>query len=79
MKNNWNRAFTFIGAVLFLGSTLHGEEKCPAEVKLLLSPAEDPNCDRIPWKWTRDGRSSLFLRPAAWEYPETYEPRRPAF
>jgi len=38
MKRNWKRAITFIGAVLFLGSALHGEEKCSAEVKLLLSP-----------------------------------------
>jgi hypothetical protein len=38
MKNDWNQEFAFIGAVLFLGSALHGDEKCPAEVKLLLSP-----------------------------------------
>jgi len=38
MKRNWKRAITFIGAVLFLGSALQAEEKCSAEVKLLLSP-----------------------------------------
>ena len=31
-------AFAFISAVLFLGSHLHAEKKCSAEVKLLLSP-----------------------------------------
>src|SRR5271154_7124206 len=38
MKNNRKLLFTFAGAVLFLGSALHAEEKCPVEVKLLLSP-----------------------------------------
>src|SRR5271170_1797766 len=38
MKNNRKLLFTFAGAVLFLGSPLHAEEKCPVEVKLLLSP-----------------------------------------
>jgi hypothetical protein len=38
MKNDWNQGFAFIGAVLSLGFALHGNEKCPAEVKLLLSP-----------------------------------------
>ncbi|MGA9497641.1 MAG: hypothetical protein WBV41_17400 [Terriglobales bacterium] len=38
MKRHWERAIAFTGAVLFLGSALHAEEKCSAEVKLLLSP-----------------------------------------
>src|SRR5271167_971268 len=38
MKNDWKRALAFIGAVLFLGAALDAEEKCPVEVKLLLSP-----------------------------------------
>jgi hypothetical protein len=38
MKNDWRRAFRFIVAVLFIGSALRAEEKCPVEVKVLLSP-----------------------------------------
>ena len=38
MKSNWKPAIIFIAAVLFLSSALHAEEKCSAEIKLLLSP-----------------------------------------
>jgi hypothetical protein len=32
------RVFAVIGAILFLAPALHAEEKCPVEIKLLLSP-----------------------------------------
>jgi len=38
MKNDRKRVFAFTYAVLFLSSVLQAEEKCPVEVKLLLSP-----------------------------------------
>lgn len=37
MRNEWKRVFTFL-AVMVLDSILQAEEKCPIEVKLLLSP-----------------------------------------
>jgi hypothetical protein len=36
MNSDWKRPF-FIGVVLSLGLALHAEEKCPVEVKVLLS------------------------------------------
>jgi hypothetical protein len=38
MTNELKRVFAFTCAVLFLSPALHGEETCPVEVKLLLSP-----------------------------------------
>jgi len=38
MKSDWKRTIAFIGAVLFLCSASHAEEKCSVEIKLLLSP-----------------------------------------
>jgi len=38
MKNDWKRILAFICAALFLRFALQAEEKCPVEVKLLLSP-----------------------------------------
>jgi len=38
MWNDSECVSAFVGAVLFLGVPLHGKEKCPVEVKLLLSP-----------------------------------------
>jgi hypothetical protein len=38
MKNDKKRAFAFTYLVLFLSCVLQAEEKCPVEVKLLLSP-----------------------------------------
>ena len=38
-KKKLKRVFALIGAILFLGPALHAEEKCPVEVKLLLSPS----------------------------------------
>jgi hypothetical protein len=41
MNTDWKRAFALISVALFLGYSLHAEEKCPVEVKLLLSaPAQ---------------------------------------
>ena len=37
-KKNLKRVFAFIGSILFLAHALHAEEKCPVEIKLLLSP-----------------------------------------
>jgi hypothetical protein len=37
-KQYWPQVFALIGAILFLAPALHAEERCPAEVKLLLSP-----------------------------------------
>jgi hypothetical protein len=38
MRNGRKRVFAFICAVLFLSRALQGEETCPIEIKLLLSP-----------------------------------------
>ena len=38
-RSNLKRVFALIGAILFLAPALHAEEKCPVEVKLLLSPS----------------------------------------
>lgn len=38
MKTGWKRTIASAAAVLFLGSALHAEENCPAEIKLLFSP-----------------------------------------
>jgi len=43
MWNEWERVFAFVGAILYLGASLHAKEKCPVEVKLLLSPATIQN------------------------------------
>jgi hypothetical protein len=37
-KQYWLQVFALIGAALFLSAAVHAEERCPAEVKLLLSP-----------------------------------------
>jgi hypothetical protein len=37
-KQYWPQVFALIGAILVLAPALHAEERCPAEVKLLLSP-----------------------------------------
>jgi hypothetical protein len=37
-KKNLKRVFALIWAILFLAPALHAEEKCPVEIKLLLSP-----------------------------------------
>ena len=37
-KNNLNWVFALIGMILLLGPTVRAEEKCPVEIKLLLSP-----------------------------------------
>jgi hypothetical protein len=39
MENDWKRVSAFVCAVLFFSSGMRAEEKCPAEVKLLLSPS----------------------------------------
>jgi hypothetical protein len=36
-RNGWKRVFTFVCATPFLSSALYAQEKCPVEVKLLLS------------------------------------------
>jgi hypothetical protein len=38
-KKNLKRVLPLIGAILFLAPALRAEEKCPVEVKLLLSPS----------------------------------------
>jgi CYTH domain len=37
-KKDLKRVFALIGAILFLAPALHAQEKCPVEVKFLLSP-----------------------------------------
>jgi len=37
-RKNLKRVFALIGAILLLAPALHAEDKCPVEVKLLLSP-----------------------------------------
>jgi hypothetical protein len=41
-KKNLKRVFALIGAILLLAPALHAEDKCPVEVKLLLSPPTTP-------------------------------------
>jgi hypothetical protein len=38
-RNALNRVFALIGTILFLGPAVRAQERCPVEIKLLLSPA----------------------------------------
>jgi hypothetical protein len=60
MKNDWKRVFALICSVLFVSSVLHAEEKCPVEVKLLLSPPAQTVIASLSFEKETAGRVYFF-------------------
>ena len=60
MKNDWKRVFALICSVLFVSSVLHAEEKCPVEVKLLLSPPAQTVMASLSFEKETAGRVYFF-------------------